>query len=248
MFAHGLLVTFELWLVPTQAPSSAVSPASLLPCPSEQRPLVHLASDLKTDTPTDASSVPREAVLIAADVGFPSGHSFYVATRFSSKRFRNLAPGFILALASARTLSQAGYLLWDLGDTDSSPMMAYKQEVAIEEERPYAVARLRRLRALPGLPARLPLGQEINSRVAADDLFKFEEGFAGKSRKSNQGRDSKADRNPVSGSVKSGLVRKELEQKNSKAKSSRSRLPQKSSLNAPSDGENSNSASNSKPN
>lgn len=28
-------------------------------------------------------------------------------------------------------LRDAGYLLWDLGDTDASPMMAYKSEVEV---------------------------------------------------------------------------------------------------------------------
>jgi hypothetical protein len=47
----------------------------------------------------------------------------------------------VLAFASTRLLRDSGFALWDLGGTDSSPMMAYKREVAIEQPRTLALQR-----------------------------------------------------------------------------------------------------------
>lgn len=47
--------------------------------------------------------------------------------------------GFVLAFVVTRVLRDAGYLMWDLGGTDSSPLMSYKREVALEQWRPQAM-------------------------------------------------------------------------------------------------------------
>jgi hypothetical protein len=52
-----------------------------------------------------------------------------------------LVQGFVLAFAAARVLKDAGYLMWDLGGTDSSPLMSYKREIALEQWRPQAMQR-----------------------------------------------------------------------------------------------------------
>lgn len=71
--------------------------------------------------------------LIAADFGHPHSHRcFYVATRFFDRAYRSCMPGFILAFAEAEALAKRGFQLWDLGGTNSSPMMQYKSQVAIE--------------------------------------------------------------------------------------------------------------------
>ena len=74
----------------------------------------------------------------------------------------------------ARILQQAGYRLWDLGGTDSSPMMAYKQEIAIESFRPQALQHFREIRALPGAPSALPLRTEVIAALSAEHLLNIE--------------------------------------------------------------------------
>ena len=77
----------------------------------------------------DTSAEPCLATF-AADFGHPIGRSFYVSTRWHDATLARHQPGFVLAFASAKLLSDAGYELWDLGGTDSSPGMRYKGSVA----------------------------------------------------------------------------------------------------------------------
>jgi len=103
----------------------------------------------------DADAAPR---LVAADFGHPhtSGQAYYVATRFFDREFRNLQPGFVLAFAEAECLRRAGFALWDLGGADSSPMMQYKPQVAIEMDRSDFLRRLRECGRSPGGQAEPP--------------------------------------------------------------------------------------------
>mmetsp|Transcript_5616 Transcript_5616/g.11142 ORF Transcript_5616/g.11142 Transcript_5616/m.11142 type:complete len:250 (+) Transcript_5616:73-822(+) len=84
--------------------------------------------------------------LIAADIAHVVGKSFYVATRFFEQEYRKFQPGFLLALAETKVLAGAGFRLWDLGGTDSSPMMAYKQDITVRMSRPEFLARFAPLR------------------------------------------------------------------------------------------------------
>jgi len=71
--------------------------------------------------------------MIAADFGHPhSTLGFYVATRFFDRDYKTCMPGFILAFAEAQFLFRNGFGFWDLGGTNSSPMMSYKPQVALE--------------------------------------------------------------------------------------------------------------------
>eukprot|EP00471_Norrisiella_sphaerica_P009264 CAMPEP_0184498342 /NCGR_PEP_ID=MMETSP0113_2-20130426/38701_1 /TAXON_ID=91329 /ORGANISM="Norrisiella sphaerica, Strain BC52" /LENGTH=877 /DNA_ID=CAMNT_0026885803 /DNA_START=149 /DNA_END=2779 /DNA_ORIENTATION=+ len=74
--------------------------------------------------------------MIAADIAHRVGSSLYVATRFFKQEHRKLQPGFLLALVETRALAELGFKLWDLGGTDSSPMMAYKEVVSFQMSRP----------------------------------------------------------------------------------------------------------------
>jgi hypothetical protein len=47
----------------------------------------------------------------------------YVATRYSNREKGALSPGFLLALASSNVFAKRGATMWDLGQTDSNPMM-----------------------------------------------------------------------------------------------------------------------------
>lgn len=49
-----------------------------------------------------------------------------MATRFSSRDQGALSPGFLLALFSMPVFKRAGAAVWDLGQTDSNPIMGYK--------------------------------------------------------------------------------------------------------------------------
>ncbi|GAB5373477.1 hypothetical protein AAMO2058_001755100 [Amorphochlora amoebiformis] len=105
--------------------------------------------------------------LIAADIAHIVGRSFYVATRFFNKKYRKFQPGFLLALAEGRVLAKAGFVLWDLGGTDSSPNMAYKSEVTFEMSRPEFLSRF--------LPVRvgrtdIPTGVLVED-IQPDDLL-----------------------------------------------------------------------------
>jgi len=84
--------------------------------------------------------------MIAADIAHCVGRSFYVATRFFAKEHRKFQPGFLLALVETKVLADAGFALWDLGGTDSSPMMSYKEVVAHEMSRPEFLEHFRRVR------------------------------------------------------------------------------------------------------
>jgi hypothetical protein len=76
--------------------------------------------------------------MIAADFGHPGrAGTFYVATRFFEKEHRQLQPGFLLALVELRLLRDIyGFALWDLGNTDSNPMMSYKEDLTDIMSRP----------------------------------------------------------------------------------------------------------------
>eukprot|EP00468_Gymnochlora_sp_CCMP2014_P005846 CAMPEP_0167754148 /NCGR_PEP_ID=MMETSP0110_2-20121227/8108_1 /TAXON_ID=629695 /ORGANISM="Gymnochlora sp., Strain CCMP2014" /LENGTH=852 /DNA_ID=CAMNT_0007639993 /DNA_START=72 /DNA_END=2631 /DNA_ORIENTATION=+ len=89
--------------------------------------------------------------LIGADLAHCVGNSFYVATRFFKKEYRKFQPGFLLALVETKLLANAGFSLWDLGGTDSSPMMAYKKDVSIEMSRPEFLSRFRPARSGKGI-------------------------------------------------------------------------------------------------
>ena len=84
--------------------------------------------------------------MIAADIAHCVGRSFYVATRFFAKEHRKFQPGFLLALVETKVLADAGFALWDLGGTDSSPMMSYKEIVAHEMSRPEFLEHFQRVR------------------------------------------------------------------------------------------------------
>jgi hypothetical protein len=164
MWSIGAMVTCELWLrTPRPAAATVSAAASVDAAPPVSSSSGSLSGSSSSSVAVSATAVASDAgfdeEMIAADVGFPSGRAFYVATRFSLKQHRALAPGFILSFTVTRVLQEAGYVLWDLGDTDSSAPMAYKQEIALQLERPQALARWRAVRALPGQPNMLPLGQ-----------------------------------------------------------------------------------------
>ena len=74
--------------------------------------------------------------MVAADFGHPIGSSFYVATRWHDPTLSRHQPGFVLALASAALLQRCGAALWDLGGTDSSAGMRYKESVSEIMPRP----------------------------------------------------------------------------------------------------------------
>ena len=72
----------------------------------------------------------QDEVMIAADFcNLIPGGSVYVATRYFNRDKGALAPGFMLALLSAQFLKNAGFVIWDLGQTDFNPLMAYKDVV-----------------------------------------------------------------------------------------------------------------------
>ena len=90
----------------------------------------------------------RDDELLAADFcHLVSGGSVYVATRYSNRNTGALSPGFLLALAETRLFREWGYVIWDLGQTDSNPLMAYKEVVAHIEPRAVFMARFRALDA-----------------------------------------------------------------------------------------------------
>ena len=88
--------------------------------------------------------------MVAADFGHPVARCFYVATRWHDSRLARYQPGFVLALASARLLAAHGYELWDLGGTDASAGMRYKESLAEILPRPYFYDRFLRARATEG--------------------------------------------------------------------------------------------------
>jgi len=90
-----------------------------------------------------------EPKLVAADFGHPHtfGKAYYVTTRFFDREMKTLQPGFILAFAEAECLRRAGIELWDLGGADHSPMMQYKQQVAVQMNRSEFLRRLRAVAA-----------------------------------------------------------------------------------------------------
>jgi Leu/Phe-tRNA-protein transferase len=84
--------------------------------------------------------------LLAADFcHLVPGGSVYVATRYSDRGKGALSPGFLLALLEAKHLQSAGYAIWDLGQTDSNPMMSYKEVVAHVMPRSRHLQRFRQL-------------------------------------------------------------------------------------------------------
>eukprot|EP01032_Pedospumella_encystans_P009506 gene9506-11182_t len=71
--------------------------------------------------------------MIAADFAHPvcNGRSVYVATRFNdrSAQYRNLMPGFMLALVVTKYLQAQGCHVWDLGTASSCPLLRYKLDL-----------------------------------------------------------------------------------------------------------------------
>ena len=84
--------------------------------------------------------------MVAADFGHPIGGSFYVATRWHDPALAKHQTGFVLALASARLLERCGVALWDLGGTDFSAGMRYKESVSEILPRPVFSDLFRRVR------------------------------------------------------------------------------------------------------
>ncbi len=87
--------------------------------------------------------------MIAADFAHPvcHGRSVYVATRFNdrSAQYRNLMPGFMLALVVTKYLQQQGCCVWDLGTVNLCPLMRYKLDLTGEPlSRPVAQYELMR--------------------------------------------------------------------------------------------------------
>jgi Leu/Phe-tRNA-protein transferase len=114
--------------------------------------------------------------MVAADFGHPVGRSFYVATRWHDSALAKSQPGFVLALASAKLLAAHGYELWDLGGTDSSPGMKYKESVAEILQRPHFHDLFLRARATEGQLAAGPPAKRIQpglaiSAITESDLF-----------------------------------------------------------------------------
>jgi hypothetical protein len=72
MFERGEMITCELWLRTWQH----TAPADLNQAQAE----------------VGSSTMQHKDELVAADVGFATGHCFYVATRFSSRAHKTLAP------------------------------------------------------------------------------------------------------------------------------------------------------------
>lgn len=85
--------------------------------------------------------------MIAADFAHPGRAGvIYVATRFFDKTFRHLQPGFMLALVELKILRDIyGFTLWDLGNTDSNPMMSYKEDLTDVMTRPRFMKIFRKL-------------------------------------------------------------------------------------------------------
>ncbi len=107
--------------------------------------------------------------LLAADFcHLVPGGSVYVATRYSDRQKGALSPGFLLALLETRHLQAAGYAIWDLGQTDSNPMMSYKEVVAHVMPRSRHLQRFRKLH--PGDPPPVKSGVLIESVKEADLL------------------------------------------------------------------------------
>jgi len=71
--------------------------------------------------------------MIAADYAHPvcNGRSVYVATRFYNRdaQYRNLVPGFMLALVVTKYLQELGCCIWDLGTSNLCPLMRYKLDL-----------------------------------------------------------------------------------------------------------------------
>ena len=87
--------------------------------------------------------------MIAADFAHPvcNGRSVYVATRFNdrSAQYRNLMPGFMLALVVTKYLQEQGCCVWDLGTVNLCPLMRYKLDLTGEPlSRPVAQYELMR--------------------------------------------------------------------------------------------------------
>lgn len=92
--------------------------------------------------------------MIAADFAHPvcGGKSLYVATRFfdSDAAFKNLQPGFLLALAECAYLRRQGCHLWDLGGVNLCPLMRYKNDLTGKPyARPDALYVFRKVREMP---------------------------------------------------------------------------------------------------
>ena len=100
-----------------------------------------------------------DGAMVAADFGHPIGGSFYVATRWHDPALAKHQTGFVLALASARLLERCGVALWDLGGTDCSAGMRYKESVSEVVPRPVFANLFRRVR--DAVPADGSLAQRL---------------------------------------------------------------------------------------
>uniref|UniRef100_A0A7S2CP68 BioF2-like acetyltransferase domain-containing protein n=1 Tax=Haptolina brevifila TaxID=156173 RepID=A0A7S2CP68_9EUKA len=108
--------------------------------------------------------------MVAADFGHAVGGSFYVATRWHDSALSRYQPGFVLALASAKLLADNGFELWDLGGTDSSQGMRYKEGISHVVPRPTFHDLF--LRARGTQPRRIEPGVVIGEAgITESDLF-----------------------------------------------------------------------------
>lgn len=106
--------------------------------------------------------------MIAADYAHPTkgGSSVYVATRFfdRSVEFRNLIPGFLLALVETKYLQRLGCNIWDLGTANLCPLMRYKLDLTGQPyARPQALYELARVaNAVAAQSSVLKEGDRVN--------------------------------------------------------------------------------------
>lgn len=109
----------------------------------------------------------------------------YVATRYSNREKGALSAGFLLALASVKVFAELGATVWDLGQTDSNPLMvsktslfgfvlivgckAYKSVVAHVVSRPVAMRRFWQLQERSAISIKRG---EIVGNLREEDLMK----------------------------------------------------------------------------
>jgi hypothetical protein len=125
--------------------------------------------------------------LIAADyVHALRGGSFYVATRYHNKSC-TLSPGFLLAFLEARYLQQRGATIWDLGQTDGNPIMAYKAVTTVVVARS---THYQRMRMTDGNSNKIVISNGVCVDVVTDEcLFGYTQSCAmsaGKQQKKGQ--------------------------------------------------------------
>lgn len=109
--------------------------------------------------------------MAACDFCHMIGESVYVATRYFNKECSHLSPGFMLALLEMKLLQKHGFRIWDLGQTDSNPVMAYKDVVAHVLPRSTFLQHFRMINR--DAPLTIPDGVLIES-VQIDDFLPVE--------------------------------------------------------------------------